>query len=300
MSNYNKTQYLMAPTIHALGLETNARLSRGHNIRIGKKGSLSIDTEQNVFFDHETGESGGVLELIKRHWGFSASSQANEWYSENVNHCISWSPQQPPKTQRPEEPSNRALERFHYIISNTSPASPTHPYIQSKCIPASGLRQYKGALCIPLKTAEGLLSGIQLIEGNGDKKFVKGTKTHSAYFSFGRTSSAKTITICEGLATGATLQQHSNATVVCALSANNLMPVALSLKHQYPKAAFVVAGDNDHHKPVNTGFNKAKEAALAIAAKLIIPPQCDDGCVCCDFNDLMSKCKHKGGIELYG
>lgn len=47
----------------------NSRLSRDGELRFGSKGSLSVDTKNGRWFDHEAGEGGGVLELIARKRG---------------------------------------------------------------------------------------------------------------------------------------------------------------------------------------------------------------------------------------
>src|SRR5438874_8252655 len=44
----------------------NRGLSRGKEMRYGTRGSLSIDLAKGVWRDHETGEGGGVLDLIER------------------------------------------------------------------------------------------------------------------------------------------------------------------------------------------------------------------------------------------
>jgi RecA-family ATPase len=45
--------------------EPNKTLSRGHDVRFGSQGSKSVDTEKGTFYDHETGESGGFVDLYK-------------------------------------------------------------------------------------------------------------------------------------------------------------------------------------------------------------------------------------------
>jgi putative DNA primase/helicase len=49
--------------------EPNARLSSATEWRFGTHGSLAVDLEKGVWFDHETGEGGGVLPLINREKG---------------------------------------------------------------------------------------------------------------------------------------------------------------------------------------------------------------------------------------
>jgi hypothetical protein len=47
--------------------EPNKQLSKKHELRYGKKGSLSIDLRKGTFFDHEANEGGGVLDLVRRY-----------------------------------------------------------------------------------------------------------------------------------------------------------------------------------------------------------------------------------------
>ena len=45
--------------------EPNKNMSHGSELRFGTHGSKSVDTEKGVFQDHETGESGGFVDLYK-------------------------------------------------------------------------------------------------------------------------------------------------------------------------------------------------------------------------------------------
>jgi hypothetical protein len=47
----------------------NSKLSSRHELRFGRKGSLSINVKSGVWFDHESSEGGGVLALVKRGTG---------------------------------------------------------------------------------------------------------------------------------------------------------------------------------------------------------------------------------------
>jgi hypothetical protein len=54
------------PVAHALLGAPNRRLSKETELRYGAHGSLSINITNNIWFDHEANEGGGVLALIKR------------------------------------------------------------------------------------------------------------------------------------------------------------------------------------------------------------------------------------------
>lgn len=56
----------MPAVARALFGEENRKMSSRRELRWGRKGSLSVDIEKGAWFDHETGEGGGVLDLIRR------------------------------------------------------------------------------------------------------------------------------------------------------------------------------------------------------------------------------------------
>src|SRR6266536_6481375 len=60
--------------------EPNAELSKpkAGKLRYGQRGSLEVNTIKGVFFDHETGEGGGPVELVMREEHCDRAS-AREW-----------------------------------------------------------------------------------------------------------------------------------------------------------------------------------------------------------------------------
>jgi putative DNA primase/helicase len=75
--------------------------------------------------------------------------------------------------------------------------------------------------------------------------------------------------------------------VACAMSANNLLPVAEALRQQYPALPMVLAADNDHRTEGNPGMTYAAEAARRIGAGLTWPTVCRQAdCRCTDFADV--------------
>lgn len=58
--------------------EPNPQLSTEKELRYGNHGSVSVDLEKGTFYDHEAGEGGGVLELIRRQAGL-VNGAAFEW-----------------------------------------------------------------------------------------------------------------------------------------------------------------------------------------------------------------------------
>src|ERR1035437_6366947 len=62
--------------------EPNRALSSGTELRFGTNGSVSVDLGKGVWADHEAGEGGGVLDLIKREKGLTVADAFN-WLREN-------------------------------------------------------------------------------------------------------------------------------------------------------------------------------------------------------------------------
>jgi len=58
--------------------EPNSKMRRKTEWRYGRKGSLCINLAKGTWFDHEAGEGGGVLDLIKREIGCTTPA-AIEW-----------------------------------------------------------------------------------------------------------------------------------------------------------------------------------------------------------------------------
>ena len=58
--------------------EPNKALSSARELRFGHRGSISVDLEKGVWHDHESGEGGGTLDMIRLRAGFSGRD-AFEW-----------------------------------------------------------------------------------------------------------------------------------------------------------------------------------------------------------------------------
>jgi hypothetical protein len=67
--------------IEILGLEPTTH--KRNELRFGSKGSLSVKLNENVWFDHETQESGGMLDFIVYQGKAHDRSSAMKWLEEN-------------------------------------------------------------------------------------------------------------------------------------------------------------------------------------------------------------------------
>lgn len=151
-----------------------------------------------------------------------------------------------------------------------------HPYLERK-----GFADYfglvqDGDLLIPMRdlTAYERVLGVQRIAGNGEKRFLPGSRTRGAIHRLGvEPAQAARLWLCEGYATGLSIEAAlkrligPHAVVVC-FSAHNLEVVA-----EYCPTAIVCA-DNDES---GTG----EQAAKRTGHRWTMPPE-----VGTDFNDM--------------
>lgn len=152
-----------------------------------------------------------------------------------------------------------------------------HPYLARKGFPEVMGLVVDDFLIVPMRDAReyGQLLSVQQISPTGDKRFLTGGRAGGACFRIGATPrEAKHIVLCEGYATGLSLQAAlarlpGPSCVMACFSANNLETIA----QWFPTAR--VAADNDHSA---TGERAAQRTGL----KWTMPYE-----VGTDFNDLM-------------
>ena len=162
-------------------------------------------------------------------------------------------------------------------------ADENHPYLVKKKIPSAGFKQdtTTGRLVIPMTSQTGEVCGLQLISADGSKTLAKGSvKTGSRLDLQGDET---TIYICEGVATGFSVNQATGNKVIVGWDEGNLKHISPYVKEVYPHSKIVFAADNDATSTPNIGVQSAKRAAASIGAKVVIPE--NDGKKT-DFNDL--------------
>jgi phage/plasmid primase-like uncharacterized protein len=132
------------------------------------------------------------------------------------------------ESQRIAEGRAKAAQRAQTIVAQARLG--THPYLEAK-----GFKELEGlvwmrddapVLVVPMRAA-GKLVGCQLIEADGEKKFLPGQSTKGAVFTLGQ----GTPIYCEGYATGlsahaALLSSRLPGSVVVCFSAHNLKSMA--------------------------------------------------------------------------
>lgn len=172
-----------------------------------------------------------------------------------------------------------AARKARYIYAKAEPAQDNHPYLINKCVRAhEHIKITKdAALVIPLMDIESNIHSLQFIDSDGNKRFLGGGRIKGCFF--GISGDTDTLCICEGYATGASIHNATGHSVACAMNAVNLLPVAEAFRKKYPDKDIVICADNDTETQGNPGLTKARESALAIDARLAVPP------ISGDFND---------------
>ncbi|MBW7923097.1 MAG: toprim domain-containing protein, partial [Rubellimicrobium sp.] len=280
----------------------------GQEWRWGRKGSLSVviaGAKAGMWFDHETGDGGGFVDLVAREKGFSRKD-ALDWTADRLrlgqwHRPIRQRPAPPilaadapvspqphaaetsrthlreadPAVARAEEAAGRAAR----IWEHTQPAPADHPYLTVKQVAALGLRvDARGHLIVPLQDIEGRLHSVETIAPDGAKRFLAGGAKRGHFCILGAGPAPVTdpdgpILICEGWATGASLHLATGHTVIAAMDAGNLLPVAEALRGRFPEADLVLVADNDvkPDRDRNPGVSAARKAALAVDGRLALP-----------------------------
>ena len=174
-------------------------------------------------------------------------------------------------------------------------ADPSHPYLAKKRLAPYGLRQRGDTLLVPLYFG-GELVNLERIFPDGDKRPLFGGRAKAVAGLVGKLAGAERVLIAEGWATAAALHEAMNVPVVVARNADNLEAVARRLRQRLSDdVAITIAADDDRFTDGNPGATKARLAALAIGAKVLMPTFCDDCQRCTDFADV-ALCRKELGL----
>jgi len=282
----------------------------GQEWRWGRKGCLSVvisGARAGMWFDHEEGRGGWFSDLVGRDLGM-AREDAADWIADRIGMGERHRPvrQRPaPKTMPandlaapPSAPGtahaetgpdddtapapNRADEaaaRAARLWDSACHAPADHPYLVAKQAAPLALRMDAGRrLVVPLQDVEGRIHSLETIAPDGAKRFLAGgaKKGHFALVGFDPAPLAEPagpVLICEGWATGASLAMATGHTVIAAMDAGNLLPVAEALRARFPDADLILVADNDAKpdRDTNPGVEAARKAALAVDARIAIP-----------------------------
>lgn len=162
---------------------------------------------------------------------------------------------------------------------------------------ALGCRISRGSVVVPMWSG-GKITGLQFIDDDGGKLFLKSSAKEGAYHAI--KGEGDLLVIGEGLATMGAIHASIGCSMIVAFDAGNLKPVAQAMRKKYPDKRIVIAADGDQwtipasKRPVdwdnppgddprwqewreaglcvNTGADKAAQAAIAIGGALVLAP----------------------------
>lgn len=176
-------------------------------------------------------------------------------------------------------------------LATADPADPAHQYLKRKggLAPTPDMRQEGGVLLVPVCNLDGDVRGVQVIDGDGNKRFSRGTATAGALWWAQPPAAYHTgkVFIVEGVATGLTVAAAiDDGAVTCAFNAGNVPTVAAALRARYPAADIIVAADAD--AAGRTAADKAVAAAPRVSVRMPVfaPGVLLGGDVPTDFNDV--------------
>ena len=299
----------------------NPTFRAGQEWRWGRKGSLSVvigGARAGMWFDHEAGDGGGLVDLVAREKGFSRTD-ALDWTADRIGMARTFGAgerRHNPTRQRPTPPilpsapvspqdqrdeveapdpspddadpavarTKEAAVRAARFWAAAGPAPGDHPYVVRKQVAPLGLHcDARGHLLVPLQDADGRLHSLETIAPDGAKRFLAGGAKRGHFCVIGMDPAPMSdpsgpILICEGWATGASVAIATGHTVIAAMDAGNLLPVAEVLRARLPNVDLVIVADNDAKpdRDTNPGVDAARKAALAFDARIAIPVSSGD------------------------
>jgi putative DNA primase/helicase len=176
------------------------------------------------------------------------------------------------------EQAKAAADKASRIWSQAATSGST-PYMTAKQIDKlHGARVWRDLVVVPMR-ADGKLTGLQFISGDGSKRFLTGSAKQCAYHAMAsKGENLGRIVICEGYATGVALRCALDLPVIVAFDSGNLKAVAKSIRKNNADAEIIIAGDNDQWttKPDGTAWNPgldaAQQAAVAIGGARVLVP----------------------------
>ncbi|WP_257394484.1 toprim domain-containing protein, partial [Enterobacter hormaechei] len=179
-------------------------------------------------------------------------------------------PMPEPKPAR-EKPQTDIAGKVAALAAKSSPGQSA--YLTSKGLQCPFPMLSDGSLLLVLKNGAGATTGAQVIKPDGSKRLVAGTVKKASFGVVNSVELTETVIIAEGLATALSVQQfRPDATIIAAIDAGNLLPVAQVMRQRYPDAQIIIAADNDI-KPgePNTGKSAAEKAAKAVSGRVALP-----------------------------
>ena len=190
-----------------------------------------------------------------------------------------------PKSTNNEKPLAKKRAGYHADKILSQCKLKPHPYLRDKGIDKPALvtirdhkvneKQtiYAGALIVPINdvTNPKVIIGVQFINPNGQRFYIKDTKIEDGVHIIKGDSSLPYVNVIEGYATGLSAYMVTGATTIVAFDANGVKGKAKYIKQLFSGKQLRFLGDNDSHKRW-TGNEAAHTAAIKTGGLVAIPP----------------------------
>jgi putative DNA primase/helicase len=166
-----------------------------------------------------------------------------------------------------------AAEHASNIWNGAAPAPDDHLYLKKAGIKAHGLKVHEGKLVAPLYDIDGTLQSLQFINADDEECGLPNDLQPGWFCVIGKTGATSAESglnqsglnlIAVDFETAASCTEATDDPVVVAFDKDNLLPVALALRDRYPRARFIICGDDGDPA-------LAKKAAAAIGAAVAFP-----------------------------
>ncbi|WP_277297242.1 toprim domain-containing protein [Succinatimonas hippei] len=134
-------------------------------------------------------------------------------------------------------------------------------------------KQLANMLIVPLMNSEGKIQAAQLINENGEKRFIRKAPITGNFYPIGgyeKLSEAKAILVAEGVATAASVAKFvpEDTAVVACMSAGNMEAVTKALAEKFPRVGIGLMADNDLKSAgidrINAGLTHAMQAKKSV------------------------------------
>ena len=134
-------------------------------------------------------------------------------------------------------------------------------------------KQLVNMLVVPLMNSEGKIQAAQLINENGEKRFIRKAPISGNFYPVGgyeKLCKAKAILVAEGVATAASIAKYvpEDTSVVACMSAGNMEAVTKALVEKFPRVGIGLMADNDLKSAgvdrINAGLTHAMQAKKSV------------------------------------
>jgi putative DNA primase/helicase len=270
----------------------NPNLSQGSRLRFGRKGSVSVDINEGVWYDHEVGQGGGAVDLYRLVHGRDPSP--GYIVSSDYRHP-------PPRTDKPTDVERAGWARHIWDESRDAKGSRVEKYLNGRCItiPVPDVLRYHSrlwhkqgdgwwpAMVAAVHDVTGKLVAVHRTWLDHRSRFHAKASIEPNKMSLGPTQghaihlapAGPTLLIGEGIETVLSAMQESSLPGWSAISAGNMENLLL------PPVVreVVILQDNDKAGAREAAYAASRFKQWGLYARIARPPE-----GCSDFNDQLT------------